>query len=258
MSGVDRREGARRGARVRVAIEAGGEVERCETRDVTRRGAFLLSWEPRPQMSLVSLRIELPSGPIAVKAMVAREVPPQKASTRGVSPGMGVLFYGLDDASRIRWEAFVDGLGLAGEPSVEDSPVGHPVFRIVPRSLPELLEFRDRALRSGGVFVKTNDLQPIDASAVVVVVHPERGDELHLSGEIVPTSRCAHGVAVRFAQVTERTIEDFTRFIERAPVGVYRVDGALQELSATYGPEEAEAENTAVVSGDDVTPFDEP
>lgn len=91
--------------------------------------------------------------------------------------------------------------------------VGHVVYRMLFPSVEALQEFASTALKSGGVFVRASDLRPAGTPAVVCIVHPVDQREFHLPGTVRPSSPSRQGVAVKFEEVTNRTIATFHIFI---------------------------------------------
>jgi hypothetical protein len=82
---------------------------------------------------------------------------------------------------------------------------GHIVYRIASSTIRDLLSFCDSTLQSKGLLMKTEPRPPEGTPAVVVVTHPERGEELHLTGDVVPSPEGCEGVALSLSRVPEST-----------------------------------------------------
>lgn len=91
--------------------------------------------------------------------------------------------------------------------------MGHVVYRLRLPSVEALREFATTALGAGGVFIRTDDVRAPGAPAVVVMVHPVNGRQFHLPGCVQPTPPGRPGVAVKFSEVTSRTMANFHLFV---------------------------------------------
>jgi len=129
---------------------------------------------------------------------------------------------------------------LALPPAAGLAPVEamtHVVYRILLPSVEALEGFADTALRTGGVFVRTQDIRPSGTPAVVIVVHPLSQDEFHLPGEVSRVGDHRRGVGVRFVGVTDRTVSDYRNFVV---LGIPDDDvgsGSVESPSAAEGSE---------------------
>jgi hypothetical protein len=89
--------------------------------DVSFTGLFIETDEPPPARHLIRLRLLLPpyGRALLTHANVVHVVPPNHAAVAR-TPGVGVMLYALDRATRLAWETFVTRV-LEGEFSGEDA-----------------------------------------------------------------------------------------------------------------------------------------
>ena len=71
---------------------------------------FVRTERKLPRGALISMAIELPDGPVPVKAKVIHDVVPDRSRTSGAEHGVGVQFVGTDDAFRDRLERYIQSL----------------------------------------------------------------------------------------------------------------------------------------------------
>jgi hypothetical protein len=104
----------RRDARARISlpmavVRRGGEIP-VRMLDASFRGVFVAMESPPPVRELVRIRVELPSGPLVVHAVVVRIV--EDALGRA---GVGLRFFALGGQERLAWEAFVGSVVHAAQ-----------------------------------------------------------------------------------------------------------------------------------------------
>jgi hypothetical protein len=169
----------------------------------------------------------------------------------------------------------VPAAATAPEPSRESvaivplAPTGllrQAVYRIEVPSVAALEQFSQLALGSGGVFVRTEDLRPGGAPAVVCVVHPTSRDEFHFPGTIVHARRDRPGVSIRFAGVTAETYRAFRQFVAlgaRTPLaprpgtksGSYLTVARPARARSGQGAPAAIPGDTRTIAADSVEPY---
>jgi hypothetical protein len=135
-------------------------------------------------------------------ASVAR---PPSHRPRSVAPALPSPY--PRSSSRPPWR-----LGLA-----PGGNIGNVVYRLLLPSVDSLRDFASTALQAGGVFIRTDDLRPPGTPAIVCLVHPLDGREFHLPGFVRALPPDKPGVAIKFTEVTTRTIADFHIFLRPQP-----------------------------------------
>ncbi|MCA9563232.1 MAG: PilZ domain-containing protein, partial [Myxococcales bacterium] len=130
----ERRRFRRVPVQVQVVVRSGRDESTLLTGDLNRGGLFIRTDEPKNKRELVELEIDLQDGddPLDVLAVVRHSLTPREAREEGRAPGMGVQFYGLSDASLLRWEAFARSVTKrfqeeAGQPDDEFEELPPPV-----------------------------------------------------------------------------------------------------------------------------------
>lgn len=107
---MDEQQERRRDVRARVSLPTfqvrRGELDEIEMIDASFRGLFLRFARPPQIRELVKLRIDLPTRPLVVHAVVVRIV----AAGLGAPPGVGLRFFALNGVERQEWESFVAGV----------------------------------------------------------------------------------------------------------------------------------------------------
>jgi len=139
-----------------------------------------------------------------------------------------------------------------------DAVVGPVLYRFALPSVPALRAFAGNALSARGIFVRTDDARPPGTPAVVSVVHPDSGDELHLPGEVVEVSTERQGVAVAFDGITARTISDVLAFAgeshdEESAPGLAAGALEVETLAHTTRPRPSSPDE-AMENAEDVSP----
>lgn len=101
----------------------------------------------------------------------------------------------------------------ASAPLAPTGQLPHAVYRLGLPSVSALEDFAKTAFKAGGVFIRTDELRPIGTPSVVLVPHPESGDEFHIPGVIASIrAEGRAGVGIKFAGIDQFTVRDFRRF----------------------------------------------
>jgi uncharacterized protein (TIGR02266 family) len=103
-SGVDLRASARVPLEVSVSLESDSQFFAGLSRDVSRGGIFVATYRALPVGSHVTLRLELPDGPLDATGLV-RWV---REQGEGIAPGVGIAFESLGPEALKRIERFCD------------------------------------------------------------------------------------------------------------------------------------------------------
>jgi hypothetical protein len=212
---------------VPLRLRVGGRWRELVTEDVNYRGLFARSDEPVPLRQLLALEMELPPDQVAFRChgmAVHRIAPP--GTDEGHAPGVGLMFYALDSASKNQWEKFIAHIALTA-PEIEvpvrmaavDAP--DPVRRaypryqvrleVRPRSLDELLTMYSRDISKGGAFLETRQRLELGLAFEMAIVHPDL--ERFFALEAVVRRHGDGGIGVEFLNMNEARRAEFFEFV---------------------------------------------
>jgi Tfp pilus assembly protein PilZ len=185
-SGIEKRRSPRHPIELPVELIEGKRTRLVRTVDVSRHGLFLATDEPPRERYLIQLSVKLPTGPLPATAFVSRTVSPSS----GRRAGVGVQFFALSASSKERWDAFVfDLAGLKPPPQATSelakrTPDG-ATFLIKLKDTERLLEFYEKNVARGGLYMATPVIKESGAEVALVVIHPDTEHELILTGKVV-------------------------------------------------------------------------
>jgi Tfp pilus assembly protein PilZ len=156
----------------------------------------------------------------------------QDVKTRGFGPGVHPDGRPLEDAPE---EEIIIGDELADElivldtadevrsagdssPTKREHPRQRAMFLVRMNDRAQLRDFLTIDISQGGMFLRTPLLQPRGEKVDLVVVHPETGEEFHISGKVVRVmeddDEAKKGLGIRFAKLTGDRLQALTEFIE--------------------------------------------
>ena len=173
------------------------------TENVSYRGLFLATSLSLPKRQLLRVRLTLPDAPERLEANVV------VASSR--PGGVGVSFFGLDGAPRIRWEKFVESVRdgqsasetkvlAAGETSGIARRRGAEELVVAVASVPAF-ERLSRDLERGALLVQGGKALDVDAPVALRVVHPVTQGAFVVNG-VVQRLLAGGGLSVRTSMDT--------------------------------------------------------
>ena len=192
-----------------VEIIIGRETVSAETVDVSRHGLFIATEAEMAERQLVQLTIGLPSGPLAATAVVSH----RKAT--GGHDGAGLQLFALSTASKTLWDEFVyslDAAGLAPTPS----PVAPDTatFLIKLKNVNRLLEFYDRNVRAGAVYLTTPVLREQGAKIALNIIHPDSEEEFVLPGTVASVCMDSpKGMEIHLDRMPSADLAEFREFV---------------------------------------------
>ena len=210
----------RRDPRVEVTLpvfiqDAAGE-KHFNTKDISYRGIFIMTREPFPLRKLVRFRMEAPDGDYQMMGLVAHRMNELDAAEFGRDPGMGIQLYSVGKLTRERWRDFVlDNYNADPEARAELERKRMPRIRIHLKNDKMKQQFMMRDFPSGGIFYRTNDLQPVGTRMICDVIHPTSGRVFELNATVSETidgSRRKRGLQLTFDELSEASNHDLERF----------------------------------------------
>lgn len=176
-----------------ATITAGKTTTSSMATDVSFGGIFVRTDKPPALRNLVRINLVLPSDsqPIQLLGMAVYVVRPEDA--RGRVPGAGVQFFGIDNATRERWERFVSGVraaravvARAGSGTRANLPEksAKPELRL---NAPSVDALRAAVLGApeGIVTIPAPLVLPPATTLKLTLVHPESGRHLDLQTVVV-------------------------------------------------------------------------
>ena len=204
------------------------------TEDISAGGVFLCTDSPPPLLQLVHVKLVLPIGGRALKAhgMTVHVVEPDNPAGR--TPGIGIQFYGLDQATRDTWDAFTRHVEARYPQSPDQTPLrlgrgetpeplkrrfGHhtAVLDLKPRNINALEHIYNRDVTTGAMFIPTPLPLEVGADVVINITHPESHEPFLFEAKVLLVNTEPPGVGVELLGVDERFRQDFLEFI-RGPI----------------------------------------
>jgi hypothetical protein len=157
--------------------------------DVSQGGVFIRTDAPPPLLQLVQVHLVLPIGGHALSAHGMTVHVVEEEGIHGRGPGIGVQFYGLDESTRLAWEAFTRHVATHYPESPDQTPLRlargatpqplsrrffrhKSVLELKPASRSELEDIYTQQLSTGRLFVPTQLDLPPGTVVVVHVTHP--------------------------------------------------------------------------------------
>ncbi len=225
-----RRRDVRYSIRFPVQLWHAKHADSLVTEDVSQGGVFVCTDSPPPMLQLVKVQLVLPIGGRALRAhgMTVHVVEPDNAQERVA--GIGIQFYGLDQATREAWEAFVHHVEANFPKSADQSPLRLPrgntpeplsrrfgkhtaVLEVKPGTLDELEELYSRDVATGSMFVPTRLELPPGSRVVLNVTHPTSGSPFLLEATVLHRTGSPAGLGVELVGVDRRFREEFLDFV---------------------------------------------
>ncbi len=204
------------------------------TQDISAGGIFLCTESPPPLLQLVHVKLVLPIGGRALTAhgMTVHVVEPTNAAGR--TPGIGIQFYGLDQATRDAWDGFTRHVEVYHPESPDQTPLRlgrgetpeplrrrfsrhTAVLELKPKSINTLEKLYTRDIPTGAMFIATPLELAVGAEVVINITHPESHEPFLFEAKVLLLSTDPPGVGVELLGVDERFKQDFLEFI-RGPI----------------------------------------
>jgi Tfp pilus assembly protein PilZ len=204
------------------------------TEDISGGGVFLCTEAPPPLLQLVHVKLVLPIGGRALTAhgMTVHVVEPENPAGR--TPGIGIQFYGLDQATRDAWLAFTQhveahypqspdqtplrlGRGETPEPLKRRFGRHTAVLELKPRTVASLERLYMRDVPTGAMFIPTPLDLAVGADVVINITHPETRAPFLFEAKVLLVNPDPPGVGVELRGIDERFKQDFLEFI-RGPI----------------------------------------
>ena len=202
-----------------ATITAGKTTTTTMATDVSFGGIFVRTDKPPALRNLVRINLVLPSDsqPIQLLGMAVYVVRPEDA--RGRVAGAGVQFFGIDNATRERWERFVSGVraaravvsraASAARPHLPEKSA-KPELRL---NAPSVDALRAAVLGApeGVITIPAPLMLPPNTSLRLTLVHPESGRHLDLQTVVVAAD--GKRLRVRLLEREARRV-DIERFLD--------------------------------------------
>jgi hypothetical protein len=202
MDGANRRRFERYDIRIPAVLMRGRVATAVHTADVSFTGLFLRTQDEVPLRQLVRIKL-MPPGEteeLHLMGMAVHKVAPGGRRP----PGVGVLLYGIDPATRARWEAMVQRvrMGLHSPPPADpatEAPVApepppqvpstadlpyRPEIRVRVPHLEALRLIAQRDVARGKTVVGTTLFLAPGTDVRLSLVHPETQREFPLNGRV--------------------------------------------------------------------------
>lgn len=177
---MEQRRSRRYAQALDVELVLGRNRIEAKTLDVSRHGLFVATETTIAERQLLQLVIGLPSGPLPATAVVSHS-----KTGRGGDAGIGLQLFALSSWSKQKWDEFVYGLDAAGAaPSTLRDEPDFATFLIKLKNVNRLLEFYDRNVRAGVVYLTTPVLREQGAKIALNIIHPKSEEEYVLKGNV--------------------------------------------------------------------------
>ena len=219
-----------------VCVRFGGRDRRRSAVDVSDEGMFVESPDHLPPGELVQVLIAIPGdSPLRALATVERVVSPDEAAFCGGMPGMGLRFFMMDARLSRRWAEYLEVLRaktqpLPADPEASEHRRDAPVkltrrdqtrkdgrFRVRAADAAGLQAIYTTNISRGGMFLATDELQPIGTRLRLAVEHPVTGREFPLEVEVrwvqAAGSAGEQGIGVQLVSRDLKLEEAFLRFV---------------------------------------------
>jgi hypothetical protein len=236
MDGANRRRFERYDIRIPAVLMRGRVATAVHTADVSFTGLFLRTQDEVPLRQLVRIKL-MPPGEteeLHLMGMAVHKVAPGGRRP----PGVGVLLYGIDPATRARWEAMVQRvrMGLHSPPPADpatEAPVApepppqvpstadlpyRPEIRVRVPHLEALRLIAQRDVARGKTVVGTTLFLAPGTDVRLSLVHPETQREFPLNGRVKRQVQrgTASGLEVELLGVTPELTAKLEEFTEDA------------------------------------------
>lgn len=236
---MEQRRSQRYPQKLPVEILLGRKSEHASTVDVSRHGLFLNTQTELNERQLLQLVIALPTGPLSATAVVSHK-------KSRPTPGVGLQLFALSSASKSRWDEYVYGLDSAGTaPLPSTTAPDTATFLIKLKNVNRLLEFYDRNVRAGAVYLTTPVLREQGAKIALNIIHPDSEEEWVLTGTIAGVCMdTPKGMEIHLDRMSDSDIAQFREYVttgmrpERVPSAPKVPDSVGPPPSPPDGPSE--------------------
>jgi hypothetical protein len=230
-------------------LQGDKRVLRSYTKNVSMRGAFIVTDDPPAMRQLFRVRFTLPPNdqPVVLHCMAAHVVPP--AADVAVA-GVGIQLYGVGGVDGTRWHQFVRWLRtdhaeslqttlslLKTRPTIERTTLD-PGFdgriKLRFRTVEELRELYSTNLVRGGLILPTRGEVAEGTEVDMSLVHPRESTTFALHG-VVRSNVVRNdftGVSVQLTDLTPDRMASLYDFVHSDISITIDVTGSLPHLSA--------------------------
>ncbi|MEM1023264.1 MAG: PilZ domain-containing protein [Myxococcota bacterium] len=209
--GGEQRRSKRFAAELPVEVFRGGQRSSGRTKDVSRHGLFLVLDPPPPERLLLRFTLDMPDGALEATGFVTRQVrSPQLV-------GAGIQFFALASAAKARWDAYISAVSTGTTPSSAVAP--HPqddgaTFLIKLKDTKRLVEFFERRMRAGQVFMNTPLARPVGSNVSLILIHPESEREFLVRGKVTKVDTSQRGMNIEIDALTPKLEQRFHDFVQ--------------------------------------------
>ncbi|MEQ9503713.1 MAG: PilZ domain-containing protein [Deltaproteobacteria bacterium] len=225
-----------------VQLTVGRTKVDANTLDVSRHGLFVKTDAAVEERQLLQLSIDIPSGPLPATAVVSHR-------KLGQTPGLGLQLFALSSASKARWDEFVYGLDAAGvAPAPSRTAPDTPTFLIKLKNVNRLLEFYDRNVRAGALYLTTPVLREQGTKVALNMIHPDSEEEFVLTGSIASVCMdTPKGMEIHLDRMSDSALAGFREYVTTGvpPEVPERVPSA-EAVPASIPTEEALSEDLSI------------
>jgi type IV pilus assembly protein PilZ len=221
-----RRNDVRVKARVKVRFRDDEALFSEFTHNISKGGLFVRTTTPCALGAQVEVVLILPDSETEIKAQgrVIHIVSPAEASaTRPAGMGLHLLDLAPRDQKALE-EYIKDRLAKAGADTLgrRQHPRYHARLRVRFGNVIALQVEYSLNISHGGIFIKTRNPKPLGERLLLILIHPQTGQELELEGEVVRVvtthqareSAQPAGMGILFCNLDQglrQKIEDFIR-----------------------------------------------
>ncbi len=209
-----------------IEIKVGGRLQETISEDVSYRGLFVVTDDPPPLRTLISLKARVVGNHKPLEAHAMSVYVLEKGNSKSRLPGVGLQFYAMGNETKKHWNAFVDvvrkklrvvnGEGYVGGVSTPPRQhVRYPVrLEVKPRSFGELEVLYSRDISRGGMFLLSPRKVACGTRMEIDVVHPDSGETFTLNCTIRRVEAGPpFGLGIEFNQFDDVKREAFFEFV---------------------------------------------
>jgi type IV pilus assembly protein PilZ len=223
---MGRRELLRIDAKVEVEYKNFEQFYKEYTKNISKGGLFIKTENTlKPQTVLeISLSIPGTSNPLKIVGEVVHVIEPSLAKAHGWESGMGIHFVDFKEGVKKNIEDYVAKLYKENPVARASDRREHERMAIRLRvkfpSLDVLQHDYSEDISHGGIFIQTQKPRNIGDKFLIILVHPETGEELELEGTVIRVARQdAHspgsvsGMGIKFQGLDEKKREAINKFL---------------------------------------------
>ncbi len=223
-----KRKAPRVKARLKVKFRNAAAFITEYTHNISKGGIFIRTKNPCKLWDKVEVVLVMPEDGQEVSAFgeVIHVVSADQA-TDSQPAGMGLQLAQIDSKDQELIEEFIKNHLAAGDQDLSYGRREHKRYeariRVRFGSKEALVEEYIRNISHGGIFICTSEPKPIDEKIMVILTHPDSGEDMLMQGEVVrvvseedakqrPGRKV--GMGVKFTEMDEATREQLDLFIK--------------------------------------------